>query len=129
MYALVVDLKVDINQAIELLRQALQTEKMGIVSDVDFQANMKEKMNHTMPGYRILGICGPKYAKQIVEAEPTIGAMMPCSCAVYDIGSGVTRIAMQMPEVMASVTDNAQVKSAMNEARQSIDRVIAILKK
>ncbi|MBW7858777.1 MAG: DUF302 domain-containing protein [Leptonema sp. (in: Bacteria)] len=129
MYALIVDLKVDVNQAIESLRQALQTEKMGIVSDVDFQANMKEKMNHEMAAYRILGICGPKYAKRIVEAEPTIGAMMPCSCAVYDTGSGVTRIAMQMPEVMASVTENTEVKSAMNEARQSLDRVMALLKK
>lgn len=127
MYAMTVELDLPIEPAIEKLKEALTAEKMGLVSEVNVQAIMKAKLDHDMPPYRMLGICGAGYAKRVLDADADMGAMLPCSCAAYEIASGKTRIAIQDPEVVAGVTDQAAIKTAMSEARVALGRVVATL--
>ena len=127
MYAFTLDLALPVDEAIARLKEALMPEKLGVVSEVDVQAIMKAKLGHEIPAYRMLGVCGPGYAKRVLEADADLGAMLPCGCAVYDLGGGRTRIALQDPNTVAAVTDNAETKAAMNEARAALQRVAAAL--
>jgi uncharacterized protein (DUF302 family) len=127
MYAFATELDLSIEQAIERLKAALASHKMGIVSEVDVQAIMKAKMNHEIGPYRILGICGPGYARRVIEADADMGALLPCGCAVYESAPGKTRIAMQNPNTVAAVTDKPQALEAMSEARAALEQVIANL--
>ncbi len=124
MYAFTTELDMPIDQAIEALKQALTTQKMGVVSEVDVQAIMKAKMDHTIPPYRILGICGPGYARRVIEADADMGALLPCGCAVYEVATGKTRIALQNPNTVAAVTDKPAALEAMDEARLALEMVI-----
>lgn len=128
MYAMTVEIGLPIEQAIDKLKDALSTEKMGVVSEVNVQAIMKAKLDHDIPPYRMIGICGAGYARRVLEADADMGAMLPCSCAVYEVAGGKTRIAIQDPEVVAGVTDLADIKAAMSEAREALARVVAVLK-
>lgn len=128
MYGLTVELNLSVADSIEKLRSALQKEQMGIVSEIDFQANLKERIGYELPTYKLLGICGPRFAKQIIEADRDIGALLPCSCAVYESAPGVSRIVIQHPDVVAGQSDKAEVKSAMASAVETLNRVIADLK-
>lgn len=123
MFAITVDMNMPVEQAIAQLRQSLQKEKMGIVSEIDFQATMKEKLNHSIPPYFLLGICGPGYAKRVIEADPDMGALLPCSCAVFETSTGKSRIAIQHPDVVAAQTDKADIRAAMKEALEALTRV------
>lgn len=123
MYAFTVDVALPLDQAIARLNELLMPEKLGVVSEVDVQAIMKAKLNHDMPAYKMLGVCGPGYAKRVLEADADLGAMLPCGCAVFDIGGGKTRIALQDPDTVAAVTDKAEIKTAMSEARAALERV------
>lgn len=128
MYAMTVEIALPLDQAIEKLKEALAAEKMGVVSEVNVQAIMKAKLDHDIPPYRMLGICGAGYARRVLEADADLGAMLPCSCAAYEVAGGRTRIAVQDPDVVAGVTDKAAVKTAMTEAREALTRVVAALK-
>lgn len=127
MYAFAVELDLAIDQAIDKLKTALATQKMGVVSEVDLQAIMKAKMNHDIAPYKILGICGPGYARRVIESDPDMGALLPCGCAVYESAPGKTHIAMQNPTTVAAVTDKPAALEAMAEARQALEQVIASL--
>jgi uncharacterized protein (DUF302 family) len=129
MYAFTAELDLPIDQAIEQLKTALATQKMGVVSEVDVQAIMKAKMNHDIAPYKILGICGPGYARRVIEVDPDLGALLPCGCAVYEPAPGRTRIALQNPNMVAAVTDRPAALEAMSEARTALEQVIAALLK
>jgi uncharacterized protein (DUF302 family) len=127
MYAFTAELNLGIEQAIEKLKAALAERKMGVVSEIDLQAIMKVKMNHDIAPYKILGICGPGYARRVIESDPDLGGLLPCGCAVYESAPGKTRIAVQNPNTVAAVTDKPQAIEAMAEARVALDQVIAAL--
>ncbi len=127
MYAMTVELPLSIDDTIEKLKTVLTTEKMGVVSEINVQAIMKAKLDHDIPPYRMIGICGAGFARRVLEADADLGAMLPCSCAVYEVAGGKTRVAIQDPDIVAGVTDKAAVKSTMAEARTALQRVMAAL--
>lgn len=124
-YAFTVELNQSIAPAIETLRTALTAEKMGIVSEVDVQATLKNKLGIDSHPQRLLGICSPGIAHQLMTAEPDIGALLPCSAAISESTPGRSRIAVQDPMVIAAQSDNAQVRSACEQAAAALQRVVA----
>lgn len=127
MYAFSVEVALPVEQAIEKLKEVLAGEKMGVVSEVNVQAIMKAKLDHDIAPYRMIGICGAGYARRVLEADADMGAMLPCSCAVYEVAPGRSRIAIQDPDVVAGVTDKEAIKAAMAEARQALQRVVSAI--
>lgn len=123
MYAFTVDLALPMDQAIARLKELLMAEKLGVVSEVDVQAIMKAKLDHDMPAYKMLGICGAGFAKRVLAADANLGALLPCGCAVFDLGGGKTRVALQNPDTVAAATDNTDAKAVMAEARVALEKV------
>ncbi|NWG75957.1 MAG: DUF302 domain-containing protein, partial [Rubrivivax sp.] len=77
-YAFVVDVARPLPAVVDALRAALDTEQMGVVSEVDVQATLKAKLGLDTPPHRLLGLCSPRIVQALVAAEPDLGAMLPC---------------------------------------------------
>ncbi len=122
-YAFIIELEQPIAAAIETLRSALAAEQMGIVSEVDVQATLKNKLGLDSHPQKLLGVCSPKVAHALMSAEPDIAALLPCGCGVAEATPGHTRIALQDPRVIGAATDNADVRAASELARAALRRV------
>lgn len=123
-YAFAVELPLPLAQAIERLREALAAEQMGIVSEVDVQATLKNKLGLDSHPQKLLGICSPKVAHALMGAEPDFAALLPCGCGAAEASPGRTRIVLQDPRVIAALTDNAEVRAASELARATLLRVV-----
>lgn len=126
-YAFTVELPLPLGPAIDALRAALAAEQMGIVSEVDVQATLKNKLGLDSHPQKLLGICNPKVAHALLSAEPDIAAMLPCGGSAAEAVPGRTRIALQDPRIVASVSGNAEVKAGSEAVRETLLRVMRSL--
>lgn len=126
-YAFAIDLPQALPAAIDSLRAALAEEQMGIVSEVDVQATLKAKLGLESHPQKLLGVCGPKIAHALLQAEPDIAALLPCGAGVAEASPGHTRIVLQDPRVIAAQSGKPEVRAACELAHAALHRVSARL--
>ncbi len=122
-YTLSASVKQPIDAAIETLKATCMNHKLGIVSEVDVQATVKNKLGEDIAPYRILGACNPGMAKKIIEAEPKAGALLPCTVVAREV-DGETIFDFMAPEAVLGLEKNAVVNEIATLATTHIQAVI-----
>lgn len=127
MYGHHIEIAGPFDDALERVRGALKAEGFGVLSDIDIQKAMKEKLGKDMPAYRILGACNPPLAHQALQADSEIGLLLPCNVTVREGEHGRVSVGFLDPHTMVQLTQNAQVAAVADEAGKRLDRVRAAL--
>ena len=117
-------LRTDFDQTILLVTEALKTEGFGIVSEIDMQARLKEKLGVDFKRYKILGACNPSYAYKTLQKEDKIGVMLPCNVVVIDQGNGITEVAAVHPLASMTAVQNPELEPLANEVTDKLRKVI-----
>jgi uncharacterized protein (DUF302 family) len=115
------------DQALAKVTAELQKEGFGVLTEIDVAATLKKKLDHTIPPYRILGVCNPAYAKRALTAEPSIGLLLPCNVVVRQDTSGTVQVEFLDPGMMGQMTDNPDVGPVGIEVREKLQRVMRAL--
>jgi len=110
------------DQALAKTLAALKAEGFGVLSDIDVQRAMKEKLGVDMPRYRILGACNPSLANQALEAEPDIGLLLPCNVIVREEASERVVVGFLDPQIMVNLVGKSDVKTVADAAEQMLRR-------
>ena len=109
---------VSYDEAVARIREALQKEGFGVLTEIDVKATLKKKLDVDFRKYVILGACNPPFAHKALTAELEIGLLMPCNVIVYENEDGSSTVAAMDASMMASVTGNdrlSEVSTAVNE--------------
>lgn len=114
------------DQTIEKVTKALAGEGFGILSDIDVAGTLKKKVGLDMPPYRILGACNPQFAHRALEAEPQIGALLPCNVVVRAQGTG-TAVDIMDPLAVMQLVDKPEVAGIAAEVKGRLERVLSAL--
>lgn len=112
--------------AVEKVKQTLQQEGFGVLTEIDLQAKMKEKLGRDMDRYLILGACNPPLAWDAVHAVPEIGVLLPCNVCVYEQDGQVIVSAMD-PAAALGLIDDATVHRVGEEAASRLRRAVTAL--
>jgi uncharacterized protein (DUF302 family) len=112
------------DNAIEDLIKALRSEGFGILTDIDVQATLKNKLNAEFRPYRILGACNPPLAHRALQTEDKIGVMLPCNVIVQDVGEGRIEIAAIDPTAAMGRVGNASLADIAANVRKKLSTAI-----
>ncbi len=115
-----------IDAAIETLKAALMKHHLGIVSDVDVAAIVKNKLDQEMTPYRILGACNPKMAKTMIDEIPQAGALLPCTIVARE-DNGKTTFDFMDPVNVLGIAENDTMNQVAAEAAEKLKAAIADL--
>jgi uncharacterized protein (DUF302 family) len=113
--------------AVAKVTQELQKEGFGVLTEIDVKATMKKKLDKDLPPYVILGACNPPFAAQALDAEPSIGLLMPCNVVVRQDAQGAVHVEFLDPVTLFELTGRADVGPLAQEVRSRLDRVMAAL--
>jgi uncharacterized protein (DUF302 family) len=105
---------------------ALRAEGFGVLTEIDVQATMKAKLGLDRAPMVILGACNPTLANAALDADPSVGALLPCNVVLRDDGAG-TLVEVIDPLSMLGVVGRAGVDAVARDARARLERVVASL--
>jgi len=114
----------DLETATEKIKEELQKEGFGIVTQFDVNKAFKEKLDIDFRKYRILGTCNPAFALRSINTEDKIGTILPCNVMLQEVDGGI-EIAIINPKSMVSGIDNTEMKAISEEISEKMNRVIA----
>jgi len=114
----------DFETAIIRVTEALKKEGFGVISDIDIQEKLKDKLNVDFRKYRILGACNPPIAFQALSSEDKIGTMLPCNVIVQEIGDHTIEVAAVDPIASMQAIENEKLGPIASQVKASLERVI-----
>jgi uncharacterized protein (DUF302 family) len=115
------------DQALEKTLTALKAEGFGVLSDINVQQAMKDKLGIDMPPYRILGACNPPLAHRALQCEPDIGLLLPCNVIVREEQVGRVVVGFLDPEIMVRLVGKNEIQPIADDAEARLRRVCASL--
>ncbi len=93
-------LPVDLERATARLTDCLKAEGFGILTRIDVQATLKEKLGAEFRPHLILGACNPTLAQRALEADPEAGLLLPCNVTLETIPGGATVVRIVNPAAL-----------------------------
>jgi uncharacterized protein (DUF302 family) len=127
-YSFGVELDLPFDQAVERTIAAIQSEKLGVVSDVNVGAIIQNKLGESIGGYRILGACAPALAKRVIQSRPDAGALLPCNIVVRQVSETRSAVDFMDPVPVLGLAGDAEADKVAAEARPILERIAASLK-
>eukprot|EP00047_Mylnosiga_fluctuans_P001750 m.221751 g.221751 ORF g.221751 m.221751 type:complete len:194 (-) comp10646_c0_seq1:74-655(-) len=105
----------------------LKGHGFGVVSTIDMQAKMKEKLGADMRPFKIIGACMPKIAYQILQAEPNVATFMPCNVTVREEADGSVTVTLVNPDMMATMFPKPEVQGPAKQVADGLQSVAAAI--
>jgi len=127
-YGMGVTLAVPYEQAVARIREELQKEGFGVLTEIDVRATLQKKIDVDFRPYIILGACNPTLAHQALSAERDIGLLLPCNVIVYAGDTPDTSVVAAMDPVEAlALTGRDDIRPLAIEVKGRLTRALEAL--
>ena len=73
----------NVDDAVSDLSAELKEIGFGVLETLDFKKILVDKGLEFEDNYSLMEVCNPKLAKQVLETNPDLGLLLPCTIAVY----------------------------------------------
>lgn len=110
-------------EALRRTKEALKDEGFGVLTEIDMQETLREKLQADFRKYDIIGACNPPLAHRALQAELDVGLLLPCNVVVYEDGEGAVVAAFD-PEAAMGLSGNTALLEVAREAKERLGRAL-----
>jgi uncharacterized protein (DUF302 family) len=96
--------------ALAATREALAANGFGVLTEIDLAATLQKKLGVEVAPQVILGACNPPSAYAALQAEASIGVLLPCNVVVRSVDAGTTIVEAIDPRTMHELTGNDAIQ-------------------
>jgi uncharacterized protein (DUF302 family) len=115
-YALTTTVHRPFAETVAATRVSLTDQGFGVLTEIDMQATLKAKLDVDIPAQVILGACRPPLAYAALQAEPSVGLLLPCNVVVRYLDDHTTTVEALDPKVMVTLTGNDALSFVADDA-------------
>lgn len=112
------------DKTIDRVKQELQKEGFGVLTEIDVKETLKKKLDVDYHRYKILGACNPPFAYKALLEEDKIGAMLPCNVIVQEKEAGYVEVAAIDPLASMQAVENEALADIAETVRAKLKNVI-----
>ena len=116
-------LNIGFEEAKSKVTELLKEEGFGVLTNIDMQQTLKNKLDVSIRPYTILGACNPEFAYHALQKEDKIGLMLPCNVLVAATEDGQTEVAAIDPVVSMQGINNSELHETAGEVKEKLERV------
>jgi len=115
----------NVDDIVEKIEQAARDNNFGVLDIHDLKQKMASKGVDFAPECRIVEVCNPRKAKEVLENNMAISTALPCRISVYE-EDGKVKIATIRPTYMLDLFDNPALKSVAQDVEETIIKIISV---
>ena len=115
--------KQSFEEIIPLIRNELEKEGFGVLTEIDVKSTLKKKLNVDFDKYVILGACNPSFAFKALKEEQDIGLLLPCNIIIYEKESDVF-VSVIKPTIAMSMINNDSLKIIAGTVEKKLVNVV-----
>jgi uncharacterized protein (DUF302 family) len=101
----------------------LRAEGFGVLTEIDVAVTLRTKLGVDRPPYTILGACNPPLAHRALEADPSVGALLPCNVVIRRDADD-TVVEVMDPAAALGLVDEPAIAEVAAEARARLLRMV-----
>lgn len=113
----------EIDQIVTDLTQNLKEVGFGILGILDFKEIFEKKGIEFGKTYKLLEVCNPSAAKNVLDTDPDLGLLLPCTIAVYQTGNQNV-ISLAKPTSLLSIVSNDKLQKLGRDIEENLISVI-----
>jgi uncharacterized protein (DUF302 family) len=121
-----IELDTTYEETLERVKKQLKVEGFGVLTSIDVQATLHEKLDEDFRPYTILGACNPPLAHRALAHDPVVGLVLPCNVTVEATETNGSVVRIANPEVLltsALSSEDPVLAAVAEEARTRLERV------
>lgn len=119
----------DFDKVVSKTREVLKDNGFGVLTEIDVQASLKEKLGESIERYLILGACNPPLAHRAVLANKQVGLLLPCNVVVREDADNPATVHIEAmnPKLMVEVADDPALSPIADQATRQLEAAIRAL--
>ncbi len=115
------------DEAIAKVTEELKKEGFGILTEIDVKETLKKKIDVDFRKYKILGACNPPFAYKALQAEETLGVLLPCNVVVQEKEGGKVQVSIVNPMESMQAVKNPALEEIAIEISSKLEKVLESL--
>jgi len=113
----------EIEDVISTLTDDLKEIGFGVLETLDFKKILEDKGLEFSDNYKLLEVCNPNLAKQVLEQSPDLGLLLPCTIAVYQ-KDNENYISLAKPTALLAMASEQNLQFSGEEIESNLIKVI-----
>jgi uncharacterized protein (DUF302 family) len=120
-------LRAGYEEALARVPEALKSEGFGVLTEIDIQSTLKQKLGVDFRRYKILGACNPPFAHDALQEDLQAGLLLPCNVVVHEGDDGRAVVMTVDPTKTVAALGNPRLAKLAETVKEKLARALSRL--